>query len=95
MDLVCFSIGAQAALEVGSILNNQVGQTHFFHRSDVSIGHGVEDNWSPFPMASYLDNAIPAATNIESMEGLSHYSCTACQCRRERKPGKPKLMAGA
>jgi pimeloyl-ACP methyl ester carboxylesterase len=45
------------------------------HSSNVFIWHGVEDNWSPFSMASYLDNAILGATNVEPMEGLSHYSC--------------------
>jgi pimeloyl-ACP methyl ester carboxylesterase len=43
--------------------------------SNVHIWHGTEDNWSPFSMASYLSNAIPGASCVEAMEGLSHYSC--------------------
>ncbi|MDA9004126.1 alpha/beta hydrolase [bacterium] len=43
--------------------------------SIVHLWHGTEDNWSPFSMASYLCNAIPGATHVEAMEGLSHYSC--------------------
>lgn len=45
------------------------------YKTSVHLWHGTKDNWSPFPMASYLCNAIPGATNIEAMEGLSHYSC--------------------
>lgn len=43
--------------------------------SNVYLWHGTKDNWSPFSMAEYLAGAIPAATTIEPMEGLSHYSC--------------------
>jgi pimeloyl-ACP methyl ester carboxylesterase len=41
----------------------------------VHLWHGTEDNWSPFSMAQYLCNAIPGATRVEALEGLSHYSC--------------------
>lgn len=37
--------------------------------------HGTLDNWSPFEMASALQEAIPGAVNLEALEGLSHYSC--------------------
>jgi pimeloyl-ACP methyl ester carboxylesterase len=43
--------------------------------SSVYIWHGTEDNWAPYSMALYLFNAIPGALQVESMEGLSHYSC--------------------
>jgi len=43
--------------------------------SNTYLWHGTKDNWSPFAMAEYLTAAIPAATTIEPMEGLSHYSC--------------------
>ena len=43
--------------------------------SSVSIWHGSEDNWSPFSMASYLCNALSGVTVVETMNGLSHYSC--------------------
>lgn len=41
----------------------------------VSLWHGVEDNWSPLSMASYLNVAIPGESSVEEMSGLSHYSC--------------------
>lgn len=37
--------------------------------------HGAEDNWSPVIMAKYLVSAIQNCTDIEILEGLSHYSC--------------------
>ena len=43
--------------------------------SSVHLWHGEEDNWSPLSMASYLLTAIPSAVHLESMVGLSHYSC--------------------
>lgn len=47
--------------------------------SDISvtthIWHGAEDNWSPLPMADYLNSAIPGCTSIKIFSGLSHYSC--------------------
>jgi pimeloyl-ACP methyl ester carboxylesterase len=45
------------------------------YTNSVHLWHGTRDNWSPFSMASYLCNAIPGATHVEAMEGLSHYSC--------------------
>jgi pimeloyl-ACP methyl ester carboxylesterase len=45
------------------------------NKTSVCLWHGTKDNWSPFSMASYLCKAIPGATSIEAMEGLSHYSC--------------------
>ena len=42
--------------------------------SGVSLWHGTSDNWSPFDMASYLCRELPGATQVEAMEGLSHYS---------------------
>jgi pimeloyl-ACP methyl ester carboxylesterase len=43
--------------------------------SKVYLWHGTEDSWSPFEMARYLCDAIPGETNVEPLEGLSHYSC--------------------
>lgn len=45
------------------------------YTSSVHLWHGTEDNWSPFSMASYLCSVIPSATRVDTMEGLSHYSC--------------------
>ncbi|MDF1693905.1 MAG: alpha/beta hydrolase [Zhongshania sp.] len=45
------------------------------YKISVHLWHGTKDNWSPYTMASYLCDAIPSATGIEAMEGLSHYSC--------------------
>ena len=45
------------------------------YTSNVYIWHGTKDNWSPLSMSSYLCQAIPGATAVKSMEGLSHYSC--------------------
>lgn len=45
------------------------------YTASVHLWHGTKDNWSPFAMASYLCSAIPGATQVEAMEGLSHYSC--------------------
>jgi pimeloyl-ACP methyl ester carboxylesterase len=39
------------------------------------IWHGAEDNWSPLPMAEYLESAIPGCTSIQIFNGLSHFSC--------------------
>ncbi|MFT5807486.1 MAG: pimeloyl-ACP methyl ester carboxylesterase [Moritella dasanensis] len=39
------------------------------------IWHGTNDNWSPVSMASYLKDNIPTYSNLELMEGLSHYTC--------------------
>jgi pimeloyl-ACP methyl ester carboxylesterase len=41
----------------------------------VSLWHGTDDNWAPFSMASYLCNAMPGASHVEAMKGMSHYSC--------------------
>ncbi len=41
----------------------------------VRLWHGTEDNWSPFPMSSYLSDQIPGDVRVTAMEGLSHYSC--------------------
>jgi len=43
--------------------------------SSATLWHGTSDNWSPFSMASFLNDELPGATSIEAMEGLSHYSC--------------------
>jgi pimeloyl-ACP methyl ester carboxylesterase len=47
--------------------------------SDVSVNtriwHGAEDNWSPTPMADYLNSAIPGCASAKILSGLSHYSC--------------------
>lgn len=45
------------------------------YATSVQLWHGTKDNWSPLPMASYLCNEIRGATQIETMEDLSHYSC--------------------
>ncbi|MEH6518105.1 MAG: alpha/beta hydrolase [Halioglobus sp.] len=45
------------------------------HTTYVNLWHGTEDNWTPFSMASYLSKTIPGATDVNAMEGLSHYSC--------------------
>ncbi len=43
--------------------------------SSATLWHGTSDNWSPFSMASFLNDELPGATSVEAMEGLSHYSC--------------------
>ena len=43
--------------------------------SNTHIWHGINDNWSPVGMAHYLKKNIPAPSNLELMEGLSHYTC--------------------
>jgi pimeloyl-ACP methyl ester carboxylesterase len=45
------------------------------YTNSVYLWHGTKDNWSPFSMASYLSKAIPGASSVNAMEGLSHYSC--------------------
>lgn len=39
------------------------------------IWHGAQDNWSPHLMAEYLKAAIPGCAHLETLDGLSHYSC--------------------
>jgi len=39
------------------------------------IWHGTSDNWSPTSMAKYINENIPTSSNLELMEGLSHYTC--------------------
>ena len=41
----------------------------------VSLWHGTEDNWSPFTMATELHQLVEASPPVNSMVGLSHYSC--------------------
>jgi len=41
----------------------------------VSLWHGTEDNWSPFAMATELHQLVEASQPVNSMVGLSHYSC--------------------
>ena len=41
----------------------------------VSLWHGTEDNWSPFAMATQLHQLVEASQPVNSMVGLSHYSC--------------------
>lgn len=43
--------------------------------SHTQIWHGTHDNWSPVSMAKYLRKKMSASTNLELMEGLSHYTC--------------------
>jgi len=38
------------------------------------IWHGTSDNWSPVSMAQYLNDNMPAASKLELMTGLSHYT---------------------
>lgn len=42
--------------------------------SHTYLWHGTEDNWSPFSMATYLQQAIPGPANLKPLDGLSHYS---------------------
>jgi|TARA_B110000971_G_scaffold85682_1_gene87961 pimeloyl-ACP methyl ester carboxylesterase len=39
------------------------------------IWHGTSDNWSPLDMANYLKDNISGPTTLETMQGLSHYTC--------------------
>lgn len=56
---------------------------HYVNASDaaaqchapVTLWHGEADNWSPIAMAHYLTNAIPSSSHVETLPGLSHYSC--------------------
>lgn len=43
--------------------------------TDTWIWHGAEDNWSPVAMAAYLHSALRNCSNMEILDGLSHYSC--------------------
>lgn len=45
------------------------------YSSGVTLWHGTEDNWSPIFMASVLAEKLSSAALVESMQGLSHYSC--------------------
>lgn len=45
------------------------------YSSDVTLWHGTEDNWSPFCMSSALADRLPSAAPVQTMQGLSHYSC--------------------
>ncbi len=42
---------------------------------DTYLWHGEVDNWTPKPMADYLQSAIPGCTAIKIFPGASHYSC--------------------
>lgn len=44
-------------------------------RASTHIWHGSNDNWSPVGMASYLKDNMPASSELEIIEDLSHYSC--------------------
>jgi len=39
------------------------------------LWHGTNDNWSPITMANYFKTTVPAYTSLETMQGLSHYTC--------------------
>lgn len=43
--------------------------------ANVTLWHGTQDNWSPFAMASFLDQSLAGKTQLEAMQDLSHYSC--------------------
>lgn len=43
--------------------------------ADTSIWHGAADTWAPVAMALLLKDRIPTARRLNTMEGLSHYSC--------------------
>ena len=49
-------------------------EPHRNHGS-VHLWHGELDNWSPIAMAHYLADAMPGRVRLQTMEGLSHYSC--------------------
>jgi pimeloyl-ACP methyl ester carboxylesterase len=51
----------------GAMLSEVVAEIH--------VWHGKQDNWSPVGMADYLASKIPGCSQIEILEGLSHYSC--------------------
>ena len=43
--------------------------------ANTHIWHGTSDNWSPIDMANYLKDNISGPTTLETMQGLSHYTC--------------------
>ena len=51
------------------------------------IWHGELDNWSPVGMAKYLQSALPRGTDLEILDGLSHYSCLYATAPRICKGG--------
>lgn len=42
---------------------------------DAHIWHGEADNWSPKQMAEYLQSTLVNCSQLEILDGLSHYSC--------------------
>ncbi|UZR27786.1 alpha/beta fold hydrolase [Methylococcus mesophilus] len=66
----------------GAMLSGVEAETH--------VWHGRQDSWSPVGMADYLASEIPGCSQVEIMEGLSHYSCLhhAAEriCRRLARP---------
>lgn len=66
----------------GATLYEVIAETH--------VWHGKQDNWSPVGMADYLASEIPGCSQVEILDGLSHYSCLyqAAEriCRRLARP---------
>jgi pimeloyl-ACP methyl ester carboxylesterase len=66
----------------GATLSDITGEIH--------ILHGRQDNWAPVGMANYLASEIPVCSQVEILEGLSHYSCLYQSaehiCRRLARP---------
>ncbi|NJD07952.1 MAG: alpha/beta hydrolase [Methylococcaceae bacterium] len=58
--------------------------------AETQIWHGRQDNWSPVGMADYLASEIPGCSQVEILDGLSHYSCLYQSaeglCRRLARP---------
>lgn len=58
--------------------------------TEIHIWHGRLDNWSPVAMSDYQALAIPVCSQVEILEGLSHYSCLYQSaeriCRRLARP---------
>lgn len=50
----------------GAMLSDVAAETH--------IWHGKQDNWSPVGMADFLASEIPGCSQVEILDGLSHYS---------------------
>lgn len=43
--------------------------------ADTSLWHGGLDNWSPPEMATCLQRSMPNCSQLNMLEGLSHFSC--------------------
>ena len=71
----CFNLNVKGYIREINQYVTPWKESIFKCNTSTHLWHGSNDNWSPIEMANYLKATIPASTSLETMQGLSHYTC--------------------